>query len=307
LLLDAIKKYIYGSTPMCEALSWSFNAFGEANDANTTQILVIVSDGQGTDGDPVRKMEELTEHRARHNHVWVVCCFIADPDIPCRKELFDREDPSFAGDSGALALFRMSSTIRVDLPPFAHLRGEGWTLPSSGVCRLFLQVNNQTAIEGFLQHVRELFETDDALGHVIHRVELDRLLGERIHTFPAQDQGDTPRCWQYAVSTAIHIALAGVRRFPPSFDRIMSQVAQEMLKVDPKALSHGQKYGKVLGEMKQVFPITYQPVREQGARWAIHAKNPCVVKMELRESQWRRFSSFFGATKRDHDSSRPRS
>jgi hypothetical protein len=81
LLLYAIKKYIYGCTPMCEALSWSFNAFGETNDANTTQILVIVSDGQGTDGDPVRKMEELTAQRARHDHVWVVCCFIADPDI----------------------------------------------------------------------------------------------------------------------------------------------------------------------------------------------------------------------------------
>jgi hypothetical protein len=291
-MLDALRPYIYDWTYMCEALRMSFDSFRN-RDSQGTKVLVIVSDGQSTDGDPVQQLQDLTAEGNPNEKIWVVTCFITDPDIPSRKELFDHEDQSFADIPGALPMFRMSSTIRVDIPAFAILRNANWTLPASGACRLFLQVNNQIRIREFLEHAHEIFQTDDALGHVLHRVNFERIVGEEIRTFERQDQGNTPRCWLYAISTAVYIVLVGIRRNPPSFDDVMKLVTDVVIKDDPDALLAGHHVLPVLEKLKRVLPLVVEEANEYQARQGIHAKNPSVVTMQLPESQMNRFKAFF--------------
>src|ERR1700722_2589224 len=51
-LLDTLRRYIYGSAPMRDALSRSLAAFRKHPIAEK-RVLVLVSDGNSTDGDPL--------------------------------------------------------------------------------------------------------------------------------------------------------------------------------------------------------------------------------------------------------------
>lgn len=50
-LFDAIRQYMYGLTPMCYALQKARDAFRSKPEAER-RVLVLMSDGISTDGDP---------------------------------------------------------------------------------------------------------------------------------------------------------------------------------------------------------------------------------------------------------------
>lgn len=57
-LLDDLRSYMYGNTPMRESITKASAVFGSRS-ASQQQILVLISDGQSTDGNPMPVAEQL--------------------------------------------------------------------------------------------------------------------------------------------------------------------------------------------------------------------------------------------------------
>ena len=91
-LLEPIKPYIFGGTPMCRALKDAVAVFRETN--VTQKVLFILSDGQSTDGDPRPIAGEL-----RDLGVTIVTCFLTSDRIDDPRRLHYEVDPSWCPES----------------------------------------------------------------------------------------------------------------------------------------------------------------------------------------------------------------
>lgn len=146
------KKYgpdLFGDTPMCQALGIIRDRIKEeliSQSFTLPVLLLIVSDGNSTDGDPLPIIEELHEMG-----VLTLCCFLGDQDILNAKRLYETEDQKWS--EGAKRMFRMASELQNDsylsLSMFDYLDHAGWH-PQKGM-RLFAQINHTEALDSFLK------------------------------------------------------------------------------------------------------------------------------------------------------------
>ena len=91
-LLEPIKPYIFGGTPMCTALNDAVAVFRETN--VTQKVLFILSDGHSTDGDPRPIAGEL-----RDLGITIVTCFLTSDHIDNPRRLHYEVDPSWCPES----------------------------------------------------------------------------------------------------------------------------------------------------------------------------------------------------------------
>ncbi|CAF4638548.1 unnamed protein product, partial [Rotaria sp. Silwood2] len=132
-LVNAIKPYIYGDTPMCEALGYALEAFQSTN--HTSKVVFVLSDGESKDGNPV----ELAE-RLHHSDVIVFACLLTSKNISQPRRLYDAPDPNWS--KAQHDMFAMSSIVSNTCPAMAILLKKHWKLPDSGQSRLFLHANH---------------------------------------------------------------------------------------------------------------------------------------------------------------------
>ncbi len=140
---------LLGDTPMCQALTIIRDRIQEElthKDFTLPILLLILSDGYPTDGDPFPIIEEL-----HGMGVLTLCCFLGDQDILNAKRLYESERQQWT--EGAKLMFRMASILRKDSyitrAMFDYLEETGWQ-PQEGV-RLFAQVNHTEALDSFLK------------------------------------------------------------------------------------------------------------------------------------------------------------
>jgi hypothetical protein len=119
--------------------------------------LIIFSDGQPTDGNPIPYANTLKEM-----NVIIVCCYLTDKDIPDPRRFYSEEQKEW--DDPAKLMFNMSSEINNNTKVLKILaRLKNWKLTTSGVSRLFIQANNPDVIEELLAQVNEIISSNDAL------------------------------------------------------------------------------------------------------------------------------------------------
>lgn len=140
---------LLGSTPLCQALTVMRDRIKSelAQKAFMLPILLlIVSDGMPTDGDPLPLITELHEMG-----VLTLCSYLGEQDILNAKRLYEVEDARWS--EGAKCMFRMASVLRndsyVSRAMFNYLSDTGWH-PKEGV-RLFAQINHSEALDSFLK------------------------------------------------------------------------------------------------------------------------------------------------------------
>jgi len=143
-LVEPLKSYIFGYTPMCKALNDACAVFSENN--AYSNVLFILSDGFATDGDPLPIAQKL-----RDMGVTIVACFLTSDYIDNPRCLFDEADPNW--EKGRSALFEMSSSKQNIDAPISYLIDTKWKLPPSGVSRLFLQANTLDVVNEFCKTV----------------------------------------------------------------------------------------------------------------------------------------------------------
>jgi hypothetical protein len=139
------KELIFGSTPMRECLGEISGRFSDESKKlpkGTRTFLVIVSDGDPTDGDPLPVARSL-----REQGVTISSCYITDSDVVEPWSL-----PGTARQSwpkAAKLMFNIASTVDEHSPYTELLRGRGWRVEQDA--RLFTQVNQSEQLEEFLR------------------------------------------------------------------------------------------------------------------------------------------------------------
>jgi hypothetical protein len=139
-----LRALLFGFTPMCLAVHKADNRFRtllRPHDG-AGSALVIVSDGQPSDGDP-RPLLQIV----RDFGVLVISCYVTDCDVQEARSLAAQAGGDWS--EGARLLFECASAATADLPQTRFLVERGWTVPPDA--RFFAQVNHSAILSEFLQ------------------------------------------------------------------------------------------------------------------------------------------------------------
>ena len=272
-LLDPIKPYILGGTPMCRALSQAENVFETTE--TKQKVLLIVTDGDSADGDPRPLAKTL-----RDKDVTIATCFLTSDDIDKPKCLYDPREQFLS--SGKQTLFEMSSSMKNTHTPISYLVDAGWELPLSGESCLFIQANSLDVVNEFCKIVvSQLTQRCDALVHLLEKVPLATYINQENAEFkPKKQEGGT--CYANAIAAVFHLAMhriIGREGGIPDFYEIRDHLIAE----------YGVKGANTEGVLTKVCPkyrLHFRKVDERGARQAINKRQPVVATFRLYKEQW---------------------
>ena len=222
-LLEPIKPYIFGGTPMCRALNDAVAVFRETN--VTQKVLFLLSDGESADGDPRPIAQKLCEMG-----VTIATCFLTSDDIDNSQRLYYEADPSWKSKDGRRVLFEMSSTMKNTHTPISYLVDANWELPPSGKSRLFIQANSLDVVNEFCKIVvSQMTESCDALVHLLERVPLATYINQRNAGFEPKQQ-EKATCYANAIAAVFHLAMhriVGREGGVPDFYAIRKRIIDE--------------------------------------------------------------------------------
>ncbi|RDW67255.1 vWA domain-containing protein [Aspergillus mulundensis] len=205
-ILDTLRPYLYGRTPMKDALRRAKAVFQKHTSAKQ-RILLLMSDGLSTDGDPVPVAHDLKESKVTIATIYLT----DDPGVETHR-LYDR--PIEDWSRGQRNLFEMATRVAVDTHPIPVLASMRWTTPLSGECALYVQVCSATVLNQFCELLLSArFGSADALLDVVGRVRLDKYIKEAhggVRRQPS-NQGEEGSCYAHAIAAALHMALQRIR------------------------------------------------------------------------------------------------
>lgn len=284
-LLDDIEPYLYGLTPMCEALRSVRPLFEDQ--AYSSKAIVLISDGDATDGNPLPPAQSLREAGGS-----IFACLLTNSTIEEPRRLCGSDEADLTWSSTVRAMFDMASTVSCDSGSVQALRRRGWKLPASGQCKLFIQANNPMIIDEFTTASRELSTSSDALAEMIGQISLDDYIQKSNADAKVTDQGPRSICWAHATGSVIHLAsIRVVGRKVKDFQDIRMELLGEFGDNDD-----GQHVGTVLRRICPKYKLRYKEYDEAGARAAIHARRPVVATFWLDGNHWNKFDAFYNST-----------
>ena len=284
-LLEPIKPYIYGRTPMCKALNDAKMVFRQTR--ATQKVLFLLSDGMSTDGLPGPIAEQLVD-----SGVTIVTCFLTSTHIDNPRRLLYEADSEWGSEDGRRVLFKMSSIMKNTHTPISYLVDANWELPLAGQSRLFIQANSLDVVNEFCEIVvSQMKEHCDALVHILEKVDLATYINQTNAEFePKQQHGGT--CYANAIAAVFHLAMSrivgregGVPDFYEIRDRIIREYGVQ-----------GANTFKVLTRVCSNYRLRFRKVKEAGARKAINERRPVVARFSLYDGQWEKFSAFYRMT-----------
>jgi hypothetical protein len=141
---DNAEQFIFGATPMRECLEQMADRFAvEARKLATGahKFLLLVSDGEPTDGDPHPALA-----RIRSQGVFVASCLVTDDDVTEPRRLYG--EPCAEWNRAARLMFEAASTVEDDDAYRELLEARGWLVAEKS--RLFIQINQSEMIDEFL-------------------------------------------------------------------------------------------------------------------------------------------------------------
>ena len=288
-VLETLRRYMYGYTPMRDALLRSTAAF-EGYSTAKQRVLVLVSDGSSSDGDPLPYALEL-----RESGVTMATVYLTDDEEMPRRQLYDRNT---GWDSGRRKLFDMASRMDCAKNPVPVLTSVGWTIPSSGECALYATVCSVSVLEEFCSMLLTArFGSADALLDMAGRVQIDAYINDKhaeVRRRPSHQRG-SETCYAHATAAVIHMALCRIEGREggyPSIREIRSRILTEF-----PALPGGRNTEEVLRKAVTWYRprLRVEPVDEDGARQAVLRRRPVLARFRLSSSGWKVFNDYFTA------------
>ena len=278
-LVDSIEPYIYGDTPMCEALKSAVDIFSSVTDCR--KVLFLLSDGKATDADPVQFVQRLREKK-----ILVFVCLLTSEHISNPRRLYYNPEPQWT--ESQRAMFELSSTVENTRSAMSVLTSQNWTPANEGRSRLFVQVNRPSVLSEFSSLVRRFAESNDALFNIFGRVSLDKYINSQILGFvPKKQKGGT--CYAHAVAAVLHLAMCRIKGREggtPKFEVVRDQLVKEYGVA-------GANTEQVLSKWAREYRLQYKKVDEVEALQAINARRPVVATFSLYKEQWDAFSDFY--------------
>jgi hypothetical protein len=284
-LSGTIEEFMYGDTPMRDALSRSLPVFRAHPDCDQ-RVLVLMSDGHWTDGDPGKIASELHSENVAVAGVYLT----SDRDVAQRR-LYDQ--PASSWDKGRSTLFNIASEVSASKHPIPVLMSVGWQVPCSGEIALYVCVCTETAVEEFCSLLVSAHSgSTEALLDIIGRLQLDEYISDRhvVTCNNPSDQGNSATCYAHAIAAVMHMALLRIERQEPcpTIEEIRDKILREFPPGD-----QGRVCEEVLNQAVQWYRLRYRAVDEIGARRAVLHRHPVLTTFRLSKKGWAKFCQHF--------------
>ena len=122
--LEALRRYLYGRTPMKHSLNEALKVFGEFDQSTDGQhVLLLVSDGLSTDGNPLQILDEAPE---KTSNVTIITVFLTSDREAAPRRIYDKplsaweEDGRITLLNGVQGLGRRTSNTRANYAGLAN-------------------------------------------------------------------------------------------------------------------------------------------------------------------------------------------
>lgn len=288
-LLDDLKSYIYGWTPMRAALRKAETLY-DRHTRVKHRVLVLISDGVSTDGHPLSLAESL-----RTDGVLIASIFLTSDETLPRRCLYDRLTNLPRPDEGRKVLFSMASKVSVLQHPVSALAAIGWAVPSSGECSLHAQVCSSDALSEFCSILLSArFGSADALLDIVGKVDVDAVINDR-HVRTCQnpsDQLNSGTCYAHAAAAVLHMSLVRIYNREGGCPTI-PEIRHRILQAFPPG-DGGHNSVEVLEEATKWYrPLRFKEVDEDGARQAVLHRRPVLARFRLSHTGWDAFANYF--------------
>ena len=290
-LLEKVEPYIYGATPLYQAIRTATKCFEKH--ASTFQshkkLLFVLSDGVPTDGgknDSAAIKKAAT--RLENAGVTVIGCFVTESKTIQPKQMFSKMNTNW--DSGSKFLFSLSSTITTQSIPRTMFVNRKWSIDfENNETRLFLQVNHPDHLGDACDLARDVVCSQEALSDLLANVDLDVYINRSVRDYEAQEEQEGNTCYAHASATVLHLIMKrihGRRGKIPTFDELKDEMIGHFGK---KASS----IGEALERMCRKYHLRYKPVGLKGAMEAVASSRPVIATFKLTSKEWDRFKNFF--------------
>ncbi|KAK4236843.1 hypothetical protein C8A03DRAFT_35227 [Achaetomium macrosporum] len=286
-LLDTLRRYMYGCTPMRDALSRSLMVFNEHLGAEH-RVLVLVSDGLSTDGDPLPLALDLQQAK-----VSMATVYLTSNKTEAPRRLYYQ--PADSWDPGQRILFGMAARVAGVTHPIPVLTSVGWEVPSAGEVALHATVSSSAALDEFCSLLLSArFGSADALLDVIGRISHDSYINDEhiLRCKDPSDQGQSATCYAHATAAVVHMALlriVGREDGYPSIEEVRKRIEDEF-----PSKPGGRSTVEVLTAATTWYPpLRFRMVDEDGARQAVLRRRPVLTTFHLSKSGWDVFAEHF--------------
>ena len=291
-LLQSVKPYIYGRTPLYQSIEEAIKLFQASSFTSHKKLLFILSDGEPTDGETTDRprIDRLTSELNTAG-VTVVSCFVTNSTKIYPKRLYSKEIPEWK--PGAKFLFSLSSQVSTQSLPHTMFVKRDWTIDfTDNETHLFLQVNRPEHLREGCEVARNVVCCQDALSDMLASVNLDFYINQEVTDCKAKlQEGDT--CAANAAATVLHLSMTRIRGREggcPDFCTLRDEIVKEF---DPKKYKKGVPTIHVLKKMCPKYRLRYKKVNDEEAMQAVASSRPVVATFRLTEEEWDSFEDFY--------------
>ncbi|KAH6949174.1 hypothetical protein DER45DRAFT_606627 [Fusarium avenaceum] len=285
--LDTLRRYMYGPTPMCHALGKALDSFQKRQNAKH-RVLVLISDGGSTDGNPTAVATDL-----RNKGISIVTVSLTEKTPSLQRTLHCEANPSW--DQGTRTLFTLATRVPASSHPIPVLASVGWKIPSAGEIALFSSVCSATVLDEFCSLLLSArFGSTDALLDIVGRIHFDDYINQahlEVRRKPS-DQGTKGTCYAHATASVVHMALLRIVSRDgdvPSLGEIRARILSRF----PET-KNGYDTSKVLKAACGWYrPLQYREIDEDKARQAVLHRRPVLATFGLSKLGWDEFCGHF--------------
>ena len=293
MLKETAKPFIYGTTPLIQALREAVDLMSKEKYDNDKKLLFVLSDGLPTDG----KINDAPLMKLRQKDINVVGCLITKNSLTDPLHLYSKEDDNWGED--VKFMFRLSSTISTEKLPRSIFVKRNWTVDTdSNETKLFVQVNNCSLMKDVCKFAKDVVCSHEALSDVLASVSLDIYINQENKSFlPRKQIGST--CYAFAIGAVIHLStlrIIGRENGYPEFSAIKDELIASFG-------TNGANTKKVLDFFCPKYRLRCQEVNLKEAKKAVVEKRPVIAIFSLLDadkengvypdSEWARFYKFF--------------
>ena len=293
-LLRSVEPYIYGGTPLYQAIERATEMFEKnaSKFSNHKKLLFVMSDGEPKDGEDTR-VDRVRSRLEEEADVIVISCFITESKETNPRRLYSEMKPDW--DKAAKFMFRLSSKLQTQSLPRTFFVKRGWSIEIiNNETRLFLQVNHPDHMREACQLAREVVCSQDALSELLVSVKLDVYINQTLEGYTAKKKQDGGTCYANAAATVLHLAtsrILGRQGGYPDFYKLRQEL------IDCSNRKGTTSTLKVLQEICPRYHLRCKKVDLKGTMEAITSSRPVVAIFRLTEYEWGRFKDFFNTTK----------
>lgn len=293
-LLRSVEPYIYGGTPLYQAIERATEMFEKnaSKFSNHKKLLFVMSDGEpgdgaATDDTRVDRVRSRLENKAG---VTVISCFITESKETDPRRLYSEMKPDW--DEAAKFMFRLSSKLPTQSLPRTCFVKRGWSIEIiNNETRLFLQVNHSDHMREACQVAREVVCSQDVLSELLVSVNLDVHINQTLEGYKAKKKKqDGETCYANAAATVLHLAMSRILGRQGGYPKF-KKLRQELIDCSNRKGTTSTLY--VLQEICPKYHLRCKKVHLKGAMEAITSSRPVVARFRLTEYEWDRFEDFF--------------